>query len=93
MIFLCHIFEAYNNTRQFYRFGQVLGKNCFQNTLFRERQKRRDDDEVDGGSYTMALWKTDDTGTFKVETPHRTCWRIRLERRNKFITRQTAQCM
>jgi len=61
--------------------GQILRKNCLQNTLFKERQNRRDDDQVDGGTYLMALWKTDDTRTFKVEIPHRSCLKIRLERR------------
>jgi len=73
--------------------GQVLEKNCLQNSLFKVRQNRRDDDEVDVGSYTMALWKSDGTRTFEVETPHCTCWRTRLERRSKIIARQTAQCM
>jgi len=72
----------------FTQHSQVLRKNCLQNTLFKERQKRRDDEDVDGGSYLMALWKTEDNGTFQVETIDRTCWRSQFDRSCDIFARQ-----
>ena len=71
--------------------GQILEGKGLQDTLFKVRQNRSDDNNVDGGSYLMALWKTDDTRTFKVEITHHTCWRTRLKRRREIFARHTVE--